>query len=173
MATRKSAARQNRKKAARVAKPRKETSARQAAAVAKPRKTAARRAAAPRARGLAAVRGADRREVAGVQLEIGRAGAARVKRLVYPAGFRWSTHMKPMVGTELCMHAHVGFLAQGQIHIQYADGCVVEFMAPQIVAIEPGHDGWVVGRAPAVMIEFDFERDTARRFGMPEAHRHA
>jgi hypothetical protein len=23
------------------------------------------------------------------------------------------------------------------------------------------------------MIEFDFERDTARRFGMPEAHRHA
>jgi hypothetical protein len=158
MATRKSAARQNRKKATRVAKP---------------RKTTARQAAAPRARGLAAVRGADRREVGGVQLEIGPAGAGRVKRMVYPAGFRWSIHMKPLVGTELCMHAHVGFLAQGQIHIQYADGCVVEFKAPQVVAIEPGHDGWVVGRAPAVMIEFDFERETARMFGMPEAHHHA
>jgi len=41
------------------------------------------------------------------------------------------------------------------------------------VAIEPGHDGWVVGNEPAVMIEFDFESETARRFGMPDAHRHA
>jgi hypothetical protein len=119
------------------------------------------------------VRGATRRDVGGVQLEIGPAGAGRVKRMVYPAGFRWSIHMKPIVGTELCMHAHVGFLSQGQIHVQYADGCVVEFKAPQVVAIEPGHDGWVVGRAPAVMIEFDFEGETARVFGMPEAHRHA
>jgi hypothetical protein len=162
MATRKAASRQNRKKAPRVAKLRN----------ANLRKTIARQATARRDRALAPVRGADRREVGGVQLEIGRAGAGRVKRLVYPAGFRWSTHMKPIVGTELCMHAHVGFLAQGQIHIQYADGCVVEFKAPQVVAIEPGHDGWVVGRAPAVLIEFDFERETVRILGMPEAHRH-
>jgi hypothetical protein len=157
MARRKTASRQSRKKAPRVAKPRR-TSA---------------RATAPRDRALAPVRGATRRDVGGVQLEIGPAGAGRVKRMVYPAGFRWSIHMKPIVGTELCMHAHVGFLSQGQIHVQYADGCVVEFKAPQVVAIEPGHDGWVVGRAPAVMIEFDFEGETARVFGMPEAHRHA
>ena len=60
----------------------------------------------------------------------------------------------------------------GEIHIEYADGCVVEHKAPQIVAIEPGHDGWVVGREPVVLIEFDFERDTIRRLGMPESHRH-
>jgi hypothetical protein len=162
MAPRNAASRQNRKKAPRVATLRH----------AKVRKTIARRAHAPADRALAPVRGADRRIVAGVQLEIGRAGAARVKRLVYPAGFRWSTHMKPVVGTELCMHAHVGFLAQGQIHVQYADGCVVEFKAPQVVAIEPGHDGWVVGRAPAVLIEFDFERETAGVLGMTEPHHH-
>jgi hypothetical protein len=163
MATPKAASRQNRRKAPGVAKPRK-TAAR--------RKTTARQATAPRDRALAPVRGADRREVGGVQLEIGPAGAGRVKRLVYPAGFRWSTHMKAIVGTQLCMHAHVGFLAQGQIHIQYADGCVLEFKAPQVVAIEPGHDGWVVGRTPAVVIEFDFESETARVFGMPEVHTH-
>ena len=97
--------------------------------------------------------------------------------LTYPiarhlTGFRWSIHMKPIVGTDLCMHAHVGFLARGEIHIEYADGCVVEHKAPQIVAIEPGHDGWVVGKEPVVMIEFDFEGDTVERLGMPEAHRH-
>jgi len=122
---------------------------------------------------LARVKGAERREIGHVQLEVGRGGAARVKRMVYPAGFRWSVDMKPIVGTDLCMHAHVGFLARGEIHIEYADGCVVEHKAPQIVAIEPGHDGWVVGKEPVVLIEFDFERDTIRRLGMPDGHRHA
>ena len=122
---------------------------------------------------LDAVKGAERRTIGHVRLEVGRAGAARVKRLVYPRGFRWSVHMKPIVGTDLCMHAHVGFLARGEIHIEYADGCVVEHKAPQIVAIEPGHDGWVVGKEPVVLIEFDFEGDTVSRLGMPDAHRHS
>lgn len=122
---------------------------------------------------LAAIKGAQRREIGHVQLEVGRAGAARVKRMVYPAGFRWSVDMKPIVGTDLCMHAHVGFLARGEINIEYADGCAVEYKAPQMVAIEPGHDGWVVGKEPAVLIEFDFESDTVARLGMPDAHRHS
>jgi hypothetical protein len=121
---------------------------------------------------LTPVKGAELREIGHVRLEVGRAGAARVKRMVYPAGFRWSVDMKPIVGTDLCMHAHVGFLVSGEIHIEYADGCVVEHKAPQIVAIDPGHDGWVVGRQPVVLIEFDFEGDTVRRLGMPDTHRH-
>jgi hypothetical protein len=129
-----------------------------------------RKTADPR---LAAVKGAERREIGGVRLEVGRAGDARVKRMIYPPGFRWSVDMKPIVGTALCMHAHVGFLAQGEIHIEYPDGCVVEHKAPQIVAIDPGHDGWVVGHEPVVLIEFDFEGDTIRRLGVPDAHRHS
>lgn len=121
---------------------------------------------------VAAVRGAERRDVGGVRLEVGRAGEARVKRMVYPVGFHWAVHMKPVVGTDLCMHAHAGFLIQGEFHIKYADGCVVKHKAPQIISIEPGHDGWVVGREPVVMIEFDFEGNTVRRLGMPRAHSH-
>lgn len=120
----------------------------------------------------APIRGAERRNVGHVRLEVGRAGQGRVKRMIYPPGFRWSKDMKAEVGTDLCMHAHVGFLAHGEIHIEYADGCVVEHKAPQIVAIEPGHDGWVVGKEPVVIIEFDFEGDTVRRLGMPSAHAH-
>src|SRR4051812_15687271 len=121
----------------------------------------------------APLKGVVRRQLGHVLLEVGRAGAARVKRMIYPAGFRWSVDMKPIVGTDLCMHAHVGFLAHGEIHIEYADGCIVEHKAPQIVAIDPGHDGWVVGNEPVVLIEFDFEGKTAERIGMPAVHTHA
>ena len=121
---------------------------------------------------LAPLRGGECREIGGVQIDVVRAGACRVKRVIYRPGFRWSTDMKAIVGTDLCMHAHVGFLARGQIHIQYADGCTSEFVAPQVVAIEPGHDGWVVGDEPAVLVEFDFEGETVSRLGMPKAHQH-
>ena len=121
---------------------------------------------------LAPLTGGECREIGGAQIDVVRIGACRVKRVIYSPGFRWSTHMKAIVGTDLCMHAHVGFLARGKIHIQYADGCTLEFVAPQAVAIEPGHDGWVVGDEAAVLIEFDFEGDTVTKLGMPEAHRH-
>src|SRR6185295_4641936 len=106
---------------------------------------------------LAPLKNANRREVGGVTIEVVPAGSSRVKRMIYPAGFRWSTHMKSAVGTDLCMHAHVGFLARGQIEVRYADGCIAKFTAPEVVTIEPGHDGAVIGNEPAVVIEFDFE----------------
>ena len=121
---------------------------------------------------LAPLAGGEYRKIGGAQIDVVRAGACRVKRVVYPPGFRWSKDMKAIVGTDLCMHAHVGFLVSGQIHIQYADGCTLEFAAPQAVAIEPGHDGWVMGNEPAVMVEFDFEGETVSRLGMPAVHRH-
>ena len=122
---------------------------------------------------LAPVKGADHQEVGGVRLDVARAGNARIKRAVYPPGFRWSTHMKPVVGTAHCMHAHVGFLARGHVTGEYADGCRFDYVAPQVLVIEPGHDAWVVGVDPAVVIEVDAEGETARRFGLPAKHQHA
>jgi hypothetical protein len=57
-----------------------------------------------------------------VRLDVDHAGDARVKRMIYPPGFRWSKDMKPVVGTDLCMHAHADFLAHGEIHIEYGSG---------------------------------------------------
>jgi len=122
---------------------------------------------------LAAIEGADHREIAGVALDVVRAGNGRVKRAIYPPGFRWSTHMKPVVGTPHCMHAHVGFLARGHVAGEYSDQCTFDFVAPRVIVIEPGHDAWVVGNEPAVVIEFDYEGQTAARFGLPATHRHA
>jgi hypothetical protein len=122
---------------------------------------------------LARMAGADHREVGGVSIDTTPAANGRVKRVCYPPGFRWSTHMKPLVNTPLCMHAHVGFLARGRVRGAYADGCAFDLAAPRAVVIEPGHDAWVVGKQAAVLIEFDTERSTAARFGLPDSHRHA
>lgn len=121
---------------------------------------------------LAPIPGAEHNELGGVQLDTVRAGNARVKRAVYPVGFHWARDIKPHVGTETCMHAHIGFLARGRIHMEFPDGCVLDYVAPQVIAIEPGHDGRVIGDEPAVVIEFDFESETAKRCGMPEKHQH-
>lgn len=121
---------------------------------------------------LAALPESDHREISGMQLDIVTAGLGRVKRMIYPPGFRWSTDIKPIVKTELCMHGHVGFLARGHLRFLFNDGCTLDFVAPQVVVVEPGHEAWVVGDQTAVLIEFDFEKDTVQRFGLPEAHHH-
>lgn len=115
---------------------------------------------------LGPLKDATRREIGGVQVDVVRTGNSRVKRVVYPVGFRWSKDIKPVIGTELCQHAHVGFLAAGRLTIEYADGALEEYVAPQVVAIAPDHDGWVVGEEPAILIQFDFEGETVERMGL-------
>lgn len=121
---------------------------------------------------LAPIEGAGHQTFAGMDIAYVEAGDARVKRLVYPPGARWSEHVKPHVGTDHCMHAHVGFIAKGRFAGEYADGCTFDHTAPAVIAVEPGHDSWVVGDEPVVLIEFDFVRDTVARLGLPAEHTH-
>jgi hypothetical protein len=172
-AVRRSARKPAAKKSAARKAPARKTAAKTASSRRRTAKPARRKTPAARRPSLQDVRNATvRRDIGGVRLEAAQAGDGRVKRMVYPAGYRWSAHTKPFVGTDYCMHAHVGFLTQGRIDVVYPDGCVESYQAPAIVAVAPGHDGHVVGSEAAVLIEFDFESDTISRFGMPDAHRH-
>ena len=115
---------------------------------------------------------ARRIEIGGLIVDEVPAGNGRIKRVLYPPGWRWTRDMSPVTHTDLCMHAHVGFLVQGKMVVEYGDGCREEYEAPAPMVIPPGHDGWVVGDEPVVLIEFDFEGETVSRLGMPPAHRH-
>ena len=121
---------------------------------------------------LGPVHGAVRHNFAGMKIDVGQVGNARIKRLIYTPGGRWSTHVKPHVGTEFCEHAHVGFLARGHFVGEYADGSTFDYEAPAVIAVEPGHDSWVEGDEPVVLIQFDFERDTVERLGL-QTHTHS
>ncbi len=121
---------------------------------------------------LAPMKAEIHRDLGGVLVDVMRTGNVRVKRMIYPPGVNWDKDLKQVVGSDHCMHAHVGFMAQGQINVRFADGCVEEFKAPQFVSVEPGHEGWVVGDEAAVLIEFDFESDTVETLAVPKAPDH-
>ena len=121
---------------------------------------------------LAPLAGTTHQTFGPVEIDLAEVGDARIKRTVYPPGLRWSVDLRPLVGTERCEHAHVGFLALGALHFEYDDGCTVDLEAPAIVDVSPGHDAWVVGDEPAVLIEVDFEATTTVRLGVPDQHVH-
>lgn len=116
--------------------------------------------------------GSEHQMFAGCQIDIVPAGAGRLKRIIYPPGHRWSTAMKPVVGTDLCQHHHVGFLASGELTFEFPDGCTQAYRAPVAVAVVPGHDAYVVGDEPAVLVQIDFGAETNAVLGLPEAHSH-
>jgi hypothetical protein len=118
------------------------------------------------------IEGAVHSEVGGLSVDEVPAGIGRIKRVVYPPGWRWSTDMRPVTGGERCMHAHVGFLVQGRMTVEYEDGCRQQLVAPAAVVVAPGHDGWVDGSEPAVLVQYDCGSDTVARLGLPSEHRH-
>ena len=121
---------------------------------------------------LLPIEACDHQMFAGARVDVMPAGAARIKRIIYPPGHRWSETMKPLVGTDLCMHGHVGFLAHGSLTFEYPDGCVSAYVAPCAVVVEPEHDAFVPGDEPAVLIQFDFLGDTNATLGLADRHSH-
>ena len=47
-----------------------------------------------------------------------------------------------------------------------------DMSAPTPVVIYPGHDAAVIGDQTAVLIQFDFDRDTVDKLGMAAEHPH-
>jgi len=117
-----------------------------------------------------AMPGARHTEIGGLTVDEVPAGVGRVKRVVYPAGWRWSDRMSEITGTPTCRHAHVGFIAQGTMVVRFEDGCEVTYTAPGAVVVEPGHDGWVVGDEDVVLIQVDAGPDTVERLGLADLH---
>jgi hypothetical protein len=118
------------------------------------------------------IEGAVTTTVGGVRVDEVAAGRARVKRMTYPVGWNWRDDMQPVTGSDWCTHAHVGFMAAGAIAIRYSDGCRVDYAAPAVVVVEPGHEGWVIGDEPAVLVQIDCDVETVDRLGLAGAHRH-
>lgn len=107
-----------------------------------------------------------------VEIDVREVGDARLKRMVFPAGMRWSTALQPLAGTTACEHAHVGYLVHGALRFEFPDGCVTTYAAPAFVDVPPGHDALVDGDEPAVLIEVDFLHNTVARLGIADSHGH-
>ena len=81
-----------------------------------------------------------------------------------------------LVGVTVVLIAIVALAIYGIWKRHHSDEVLADttrqLAAPAVIAVEPVHDGWVAGNEPAIVIEFDFEGDTANRVGMAAGHRH-
>lgn len=90
----------------------------------------------------------------GGRMEIVWVGGTTVVRGTFEPGFRWSQSLRPRAGTDSCQLPHTGYLSSGRLRIAPDEGDEVELVAGDVFSIPPGHDTWVVGDEPAVLIDF-------------------
>jgi mannose-6-phosphate isomerase-like protein (cupin superfamily) len=80
----------------------------------------------------------------------------------FKPGWRWSKDMKPAVGGTSCQVAHNMYVVSGRIAIRTDGGDEVEFGPGDAAYLSPGHDAWVVGNEPCVMLDWTGARTYAR-----------
>ena len=88
------------------------------------------------------------------RLELVNIGGGVVGRLTLEPGWRWSEHVKPLAKTDWCEAPHFQYHAAGRLHIVMADGSELDAGPGDVTALPSGHDAWVVGDEPAVMIDW-------------------
>lgn len=79
-------------------------------------------------------------------------GGAMVSYDVHQPGWRWSVHIKPIVGTDWCRIRHIGVVLAGRLRFMLSDGTEFEAGPLDVFDIPSGHDAWVVGDEPAEML---------------------
>jgi class 3 adenylate cyclase len=77
-------------------------------------------------------------------------GDLSVVRLVLQPGWRWSEHVRPVVGTDSCQFHHVGVGISGAARFRMDDGSELDVGPGDVFDIPPGHDNWVTSEEPAV-----------------------
>ncbi len=76
-----------------------------------------------------------------------------IARAEFRPGWRWSTDVKPSTGTESCQAAHTGLVLSGRFAVRMDDGTEAEFGPGDAHVVSPGHDAWVIGDEPCVLID--------------------
>jgi quercetin dioxygenase-like cupin family protein len=96
------------------------------------------------------------------QLELVNLDEGPVGRATFLPGWRWSLHVKPIVKTESCQAAHMGYFVSGRMKVVMNDGEEMEYGPGDFGTMAPGHDAWVVGDEPCVIIDWQGSADYAK-----------
>ncbi|HEV2808784.1 MAG TPA: LuxR C-terminal-related transcriptional regulator [Acidimicrobiales bacterium] len=96
----------------------------------------------------------DAHRVGNAELTVASVGDTTITREVMEPGWKWSTDVKPIVGTDLCRALHQLFVVSGRLHVVMEDGAELPVRAGDAVVIPPGHDAWVVGDEPCEIVDF-------------------
>jgi hypothetical protein len=96
------------------------------------------------------------------KLEIINIGGRTVGRATFQPGWRWSNSVKPLVNTKSCEAPHFQYHMTGTLRVKMDDGAERDFKAGDVSLLESGHDAWVVGNEPVVIVDFQGMLDYAK-----------
>jgi len=97
------------------------------------------------------------------QLELVKIGGAVVGRAVLQPGWRWSESVKPLVKTQWCEAPHFQYHVSGTLKIRMADGTEKDCKAGDVSLLPIGHDAWVIGNEPVIIVDFQGMVDYAKK----------
>lgn len=86
--------------------------------------------------------------------EILEIGGGSVGRFVFQPGWRWSNDVRPLAGTSSCEVQHFQYHVSGRLAILNDDGSELVAGPGDVTSLPSGHDAWVVGDEPVVVIDF-------------------
>ena len=96
------------------------------------------------------------------KLELIKVGGALIGRATLQPGWKWSESVKPIAKTESCEAPHFQYHASGTIRIRMDDGTEKDVKAGEVSLVPTGHDAWVIGNEPVVLIDFQGMADYAK-----------
>ena len=77
-----------------------------------------------------------------------------IGRLVLQPGWRWSNDVKPLAKTDSCEAPHFQYHVSGRLHIVMDDGTEFEAGPGDVTSLPSGHDAWVIGNEPVVVVDW-------------------
>ncbi|MCP2043314.1 cupin domain-containing protein [Pontibacter sp. HSC-36F09] len=96
------------------------------------------------------------------KLELIKVGGAMVGRATLEPGWKWSESVKPIAKTDSCQAAHFQYHVTGVLRVRMDDGTEFDCRPGDVSTLPPGHDAWVVGDEPVVLVDFQGMADYAR-----------
>ena len=92
---------------------------------------------------------------------------AIIGRAVFQPGWRWSESVKPIVKTKSCEAPHFQYHVSGTLRVRMDDGTEKDLKAGDVSLLPTGHDAWVVGNEPVVVVDFqgmvDYAKELAKK----------
>lgn len=96
------------------------------------------------------------------RVDLLKIGGATVGRATFEPGWRWSTSVQPIARTKSCEAPHFQYHVSGVLMVLMDDGTELECKPGDVSLLPSGHDAWVVGSEPAVIVDFQGMVDYAK-----------
>lgn len=96
------------------------------------------------------------------RLEVVKIGGGIVGRATFEPGWRWSESVQPIAGTDSCEAPHFQYHVSGTLKVVMDDGTELECKPGDVSLLPSGHDAWVVGDEPVVVVDFQGMADYAK-----------